>query len=128
MCMATQRKTILVIHPSAHDPADIRRLLGAMGHIAVTAAGRRAALKALGTVRFDVILTSIGAIQPGGERSFVQELRAVAPGSAVVGFNEQAPDAANEAWMCECDATIRAPLSSSKVQWALDFELRYFGS
>lgn len=37
-------------------------------------------------------------------------------------------DAANQAWMDECDATIRAPLSASRVQWALDFELRYFGT
>lgn len=126
--MASPRKTILVIHPTAADPAAIRRLLGNMGHIAVTAAGQRAALKALGTVRFDVILTSVGGTRPGSERSFVQELRSVAPGSAVVGLNERGLDAANEAWIGECDATIRAPLSSSKVQWALDFELRYFGS
>jgi CheY-like chemotaxis protein len=128
MCMASPRKTILVIHPAAADPAAIRRLLGNMGHIAVTAAGQRAALKALGTVRFDVILTSVGGMRPGSERSFVQELRSVAPGSAVVGLNERSLDAANESWMGECDATIRAPLSASKVQWALDFELRYFGS
>lgn len=30
--------------------------------------------------------------------------------------------------MGECDATIRAPLSPSRVEWTLDFELRYFGS
>ncbi|MFC5513823.1 hypothetical protein ACFPOU_22225 [Massilia jejuensis] len=126
--MAIQRKTILVIHPAPRDQADIRRLLATMGHIAVTAAGRRAALKALGTVRFDVILTSVGAAPPGSERSFVQELRAVAPGSAVVGIRTPGPGAANEAWMGECDATVQAPLSSSRVQWALDFELRYFGS
>jgi hypothetical protein len=45
-----------------------------------------------------------------------------------VGIREAGADAANEAWMDECDATIRAPLSASRVQWALDFELRYFGS
>ena len=127
MCMASPRKTILVIHPAA-DPVAIRRLLGSMGHIAVTAAGQRAALKALGTVRFDVILTSVGGVQPGSDRSFVQELRSVAPGSAVVGLNERSLGAANETWIGECDAMIRAPLSISKVQWALDFELRYFGS
>lgn len=126
--MGTSRKTILVIHPSARDPAEVRRLLGNLGHIAVTAAGQRAALKALGTVRFDVILTSVGAAHPGSERSFVQELRSVAPGSAVVGIVEHGHDCANEAWMGECDATIRAPLSASRVQWTLDFELRYFGS
>jgi AmiR/NasT family two-component response regulator len=126
--MTSHRKTILVIHPAAGDPAGIRRLLGTLGHIAVTAGGARAALKALGTVRFDVIFTSIGSVQRGSDRSFVQELRSVAPGSAVVGINEQGPDAANEAWMGECDATIQAPLSPSRVQWTLDFELRYFGS
>lgn len=128
MHMASPRKTILVIHPSAADPADIRRLLGSMGHIAVTAGGQRAALKALGTVRFDVILTSVGGMRQGSDRSFVQELRSIAPGSAVVGFHERSPGAANEVWMSECDAMIRSPLSSSKLQWALDFELRYFGS
>ncbi len=126
--MAIQRKTILVIHSAARDPAELRRLLGTMGHIAVTAAGQRAALKALGTVRFDIIFTSVGGAEPGSERSFVQELRAIAPGSAVVGIKEPGQEAANEAWMGECDATIQAPLSPSRVQWALDFELRYFGS
>lgn len=126
--MPAQRKTILVIHPPASDPAETRRLLGGMGHIAVTAAGQRAGLKALGAVRFDIIFTSFGAMPPCGARSFVQELRLLAPGSAVVGIREPVLDAANEAWMDECDATIQAPLSSSRVQWALDFELRYFGS
>lgn len=125
--MATSRKTILVIDPSARDPAEVRRLIGNLGHVAVTAAGQRAALKALGTVRFDVILTSVGAAQSGSERSFVQELRSAAPGSAVVGIVEHGQGCANEAWMGECDATIRAPLSPARVQWALDFELRYFG-
>ena len=126
MYMATQRKTILVVHPD--DPAGVRRLLGTMGHVAVSAGGRKAALKALGTVRFDVVLTSVGGAQPGSLLSFVQELRLVAPGTAVVGFRQHGPDAANEAWMKECDATIRAPLSPSRVQWALDFELRYSGN
>jgi len=126
--MTSHRKTILVIHPAAGDPAGIRRLLGTLGHIAVTAEGARAALKALGAVRFDVIFTSIGRAGCGGERNFVQELRSVAPGSAVVGINEHGPGAANEAWMGECDATIQAPLSPSRVQWTLDFELRYFGT
>lgn len=122
------RKTILVLHPSAPDPAAIRRLLATMGHIAVTAEGPRAALKALGTMRFDVIFTSIGGVQAGSAQSFVQDLRSVAPGSAVIGINAENPGAANEDWMGECDATIQAPLSSSRVQWALDFDLRYFGS
>jgi DNA-binding NtrC family response regulator len=126
--MPSPRKTILVIHPSAPDPAAIRRLLGTMGHIAITAEGPRAALKALGTMRFDVIFTSIGGVQSDSGQSFLQDLRAVAPGSAVVGIHGQGLDAANEAWMGECDATIQAPLSSSRVQWALDFELRYFGN
>ena len=126
--MPSSRKTILVIHPSAPDPGAIRRLLATMGHIAVTAEGPRAALKALGTMRFDVIFTSIGDAQSGSAQSFVQDLRSVAPGSAVVGIHGPGPHAANEAWMGECDATIQAPLSCSRVQWALDFELRYFGS
>jgi DNA-binding NtrC family response regulator len=126
--MPSTRKTILVIHPSAADPAAIRHLLSSMGHIAVTAQGPRAALKALGTMRFDVIFTSIGGVQTGSAQSFVQDLRAVAPGSAVVGIHEHGPDAANEAWLGECDATIQAPLSSSRLQWTLEFELRYFGS
>jgi hypothetical protein len=126
--MPAQRKTILVIHPPTSNPAETRRLLGSMGHIAVSAAGQRAALKALGTVRFDIIFTSFGAAPPGSARSFVQELRLVAPGSAVVGIREPDVDAANEAWMGECDATIQASLTTSRVQWALDFELRYFGS
>jgi CheY-like chemotaxis protein len=126
--MPSPRKTILVIHPSAPDPAAIRHLLGSLGHIAVTVERPRAALKVLTTMRFDVILTSIGGAQVGSERSFVQDLRAVAPGSAVVGIHGHGLDAANEAWMGECDAIIRAPLSSSRLQWTLDFELRYFGS
>jgi AmiR/NasT family two-component response regulator len=136
MCMSSHRKTILVIHPpgrdskraSAEDPAAIRRLLGKLGHIAVSADGPRAALKALGTVRFDVIFTSIGRAEDSGSRSFVQDLRALAPGSAVVGIAEEERTAANEAWLGECDATVCAPLSPSRVRWALDFELRYFGS
>jgi len=134
MCMSSHRKTILVIHPanytadqaSAHDAAAIRRLLGDLGYIAVSADGPRAARKALGTVRFDLIFTSIGHAEGGG--SFVQDLRALAPGSAVVGIGEQDRSAVNEAWLGECDATVRAPLSPSRVRWALDFELRYFGS
>lgn len=132
MGMPKHRKTILVIHPACPDPAAIRRLLAGMGHIAVSADGPRAALKALGTVRFDVIFTSIGQAQAAGGQSFVQDLRALAPGSAVVGMDEQPREAANDpasaAWLGECDATIRLPLSSSRVQWTLDFELRYFGS
>ncbi|MGJ9419943.1 hypothetical protein ACHAC9_19655 [Massilia sp. CMS3.1] len=46
----------------------------------------------------------------------------------MVGIIEHGHDCANEAWMGECDATIRAPLSPSRVEWTLDFELRYFGS
>ena len=128
MSMPSPRKTILVIHPSAPDPAAVRHLLGSMGHIAVAAAGPRAALKALGSMRFDVIFTSIGRAQAGSGQSFVQDLRAVAPGSAVVGIHGHGLGAANEAWLGECDATIRAPLSLSRLQWALEFELRYFGS
>ena len=129
--MSSLRKTILVIHPPGRAPqqdsASIRRLLGNLGHIAVSADGPRAALKALGTVRFDVIFTSIGRADDSSV-SFVQDLRALAPGSAVVGIDEQERAAANEAWLGECDATVRAPLSPSRVRWALDFELRYFGS
>jgi DNA-binding NtrC family response regulator len=126
--MPRVRKTILVIHPSAADPAAIRHLLASMGHIAVTAQGPRAALKALGTMRFDVIFTSIGGAQSGSAQSFVQDLRAVAPGSAVVGIHGHGLVAATEVWLGECDATIQAPLSSSRLQWTLEFELRYFGS
>jgi hypothetical protein len=142
--MSRQRKTILVIHPpgrNAHhatvhdpahepagDPAAIRSMLGALGHIAVSADGPRAALKALGAVRFDVIFTSIGRAEGSSSGSFVQDLRALAPGSAVIGIDEPGRTAANEVWLGECDATVRAPLSPSRVQWALDFELRYFGS
>jgi CheY-like chemotaxis protein len=126
--MPSPRKTILVIHPSAPGPATIRHLLGSMGHIAVAVEDPRAALKALATMRFDVILTSIGGAQSGSEQSFVQDLRALAPGSAVVGIQGRGLDAATEAWMGECDATIQAPLSSSRLQWTLEFELRYFGS
>ena len=148
MCMSSRRKTILVVHPAhhdshhasahaaghapahdvAHDAAAIRRLLARLGYIAVSADGARAALKALGTVRFDVILTSIGRAEGSGSGSFVQDLRALAPGSAVIGIDEHGGDAANEGWLGECDATVRTPLSPSRVQWALDFELRYFGS
>jgi CheY-like chemotaxis protein len=126
--MTSHRKTILVLYPGAPDAAGVRRLLGELGHVAVTAGATLAALKALGTVRFDIILTSIGAARCGNSLSFVQELRAAAPGSAVIGIREAGGEAANEAWLAECDATIRAPLSPSRMQWVLDFELRYFGS
>ena len=126
--MSSHRKTILVLYPGAPDAADVRRLLGQLGHIAVTADGPHAALRALGNVHFDVILTSIGAARPGSKPSFVQEVRAAAPGSAVVGIREQGGEAADEAWLNECDAAVTAPLSVSRMQWVLDFELRYFGS
>lgn len=126
--MSSHRKTILVLYPAAPDAASVRRLLGELGHIAVTADAPPAALKALGTVRFDIILTSIGAARSGKQFSFVHELRAAAPGSAVIGIREAGGEAANDAWLDECDATIRAPLSPSRMQWVLDFELRYFGS
>ncbi|MFC5479587.1 hypothetical protein [Massilia suwonensis] len=126
--MTSPRKTILVLYPAAPDAAGLRRLLGELGHIAVTADAPLAALKALGTVRFDIILTSMGAARAGKPSSFVQELRSAAPGSAVVGIRGQGGEAANDAWLGECDATVPAPLSPSRMQWVLDFELRYFGS
>lgn len=126
--MQTQRKTILVIHPSANDAAGIRRLLANLGHTAVTVAQERTALNLLGTVRFDVIFTGLPGSEDGAARQFIRQLRSVAPGSALVGINEGGTGAANEAWLAECDATIAEPLSPSRVQWVLDFELRYFGS
>ncbi|MFC4929824.1 ANTAR domain-containing protein [Massilia sp. GCM10023247] len=126
--MATQRKSILVIHPSAKDPAGIRRLLADMGHTAVTVSQEKAALKLLGTVRFDVIFTGLSGSEEGAARRFIGALRSVAPGSAVVGINPGGVGAANEAWHAECDALIAEPLSPRRVQWVLDFELRYFGS
>lgn len=106
----------------------MRRLLGGLGYIAVSVGGARAALKALAAVRFDVIFTGIGQPQADGCQSFVQDLRALAPGSAVVGIARRDREAANEAWLGECDATVSVPLSPSRVQWTLEFELRYFGS
>lgn len=126
--MQTQRKTILVIHPSAEDPAAIRRLLANMGHTAVTVGQEKAALNLLGTVRFDVIFTGLSRCGDSAARQFIHQLRVVAPGSALVGINEGGTGAANEAWHAECDATIAEPLSTSRVRWVLDFELRYFGS
>jgi DNA-binding NtrC family response regulator len=126
--MPIQRKSILIIHPSATDPGAIRRLLAEMGHTAITVGQARTALNLLGTVRFDVIFTGWSGSEDGGARHFIQQLRAAAPGSAVVGINEGGVGAANEAWHAECDATIAAPLSPARVQWVLDFELRYFGS
>ncbi|QNB00809.1 hypothetical protein [Massilia sp. Se16.2.3] len=125
--MATQRKTILVIHSSDHTPADIRSLLGSMGHIAVTVT-RQAALKLLGTVRFDVIFTAMSGSAEGEASGYVQKLRALAPGAAIVGIEPPGAPAANEAWQAQCDATVAEPLSTSKIQWVLDFDLRYFGS
>ena len=125
--MPIQRKTILVIHPSAQDPEGIRRLLAGMGHTAVTVAQERAALNLLGAVRFDVIFTGLSSSGDGPARQFIRQLRSVAPGSALVGINEGGAGAANEAWHADCDATIAEPWSPSRVQWVLDFELRYFG-
>ena len=126
--MRTQRKTILVIDPSAKDPAGIRRLLADMGHTAVTVAQERAALNLLGSVRFDVIFTGLPGSEDGAARHFIRQLRTVAPGSALVGINEGGAGAANEAWHAECDATIAEPWSPLRVQWVLDFDLRYFGN
>jgi len=126
--MPTQRKSILVIHPSAQDPAGIRRLLADMGHTAVTVSQERAALNLLGTVRFDVIFTGLSGSGADAARRFIGKLRSVAPGSALVGITAGGPGAANEAWHAECDALIAEPLSPRRVQWVLDFELRYFGS
>lgn len=126
--MRTQRKTILVIHPSAKDPAAIRRLLANLGHTAVTVAQEKAALSLLGSVRFDVIFTGLSGSEDAAARHFIRQLRAVAPGSALVGINEGGTGAANEPWHADCDATIAEPWSRSRVQWVLDFKLRYFGS
>ena len=70
--MSTQRKSILVIHPSAHDPAGIRRLLAGLGHTAVTVAQQAAALNLLGTVRFDVIFTGLPGSDAAAHRDTVQ--------------------------------------------------------
>lgn len=126
--MPTQRKSILVIHPSAKDPASIRRLLADMGHTAVTVSQERAALNLLGTVRFDVIFTGLSGAEEGAARRFIGALRSAAPGSAVVGIKGGGVGAANEPWHADCDAVIAEPFSHRRVQWVLDFELRYFGS
>lgn len=103
-------------------------MLADMGHTAVTVAQHKAALSLLGTVRFDVILTGLSGTDDGAARHFVRQLRTVAPGSALVGINAGGAGAANEPWHADCDATVAEPLSSSRLQWVLDFELRYFGS
>ena len=126
--MPTQRKSILVIHPSAQDPVGIRRLLAQMGHVAITVPQAQAALKVLGTMRFDVIMTNLSGCEAGAARDFIGQLRTLAPGSAVVGINRNLKGAANESWHADCDALVCEPLSSSRVQWVLDFDLRYFGS
>lgn len=126
--MSPPRKSILVIHPAAEDPVAIRRMLAGMGHTAVTVAQQQAALNLLGTVRFDVIVTGVFGGSEGTARQFIRELRQRAPGSAVVGINEGGPGAANEPWHAACDAVVAAPLSASRMQWVLDFDLRYFGS
>lgn len=126
--MPTQRKTILVVHPSAQTPSEIRRLLGGMGHIAVTVAQWGAALKVLGTVRFDVVFTGLTGSAEGEARSFIEQVRMLAPGAAVVGIEPHGTSAANEPWQARCDATVAEPLSPSKLQWVLDYDLRYFGS
>ena len=99
-----------------------------MGHTAVTVSQQRAALSLLGTVRFDVIFTGLSGSEDGAARHFIGQLRTAAPGSAVVGISEGGAGAANEQWHAACDATIVEPLSPARVQWALDFDLRYFGS
>ena len=99
-----------------------------MGHTAVTVSQEKAALNLLGSVRFDVILAGLSGSEESAARHFIGQLRSVAPGSAVVGINESGAKAANEPWHDACDATIAAPLSPSRVEWVLDFQLRYFGS
>ena len=97
-----------------------------MGHTAVTVSQQRAALSLLGSVRFDVIFAGLSGSGEDAARRFIGELRTVAPGSAVVGINKAG--AANEAWHAACDATIAEPWSPARVEWVLDFHLRYFGS
>lgn len=126
--MSSQRKSILVIHPAAEDAAAIRRLLANMGHTAVTVARQTAALKLLGSVRFDVIFTAISAGGDSDARQFIGQLRQHAPGSAVVGIHAGGAQGANTSWHGACDAIIAEPLTASRVQWVLDFQLRYFGS
>jgi CheY-like chemotaxis protein len=126
--MHPHRKTILVIHPCTKDPAEIRRLLAGMGHTAVTVSQQRAALSLLRTVRFDVIFTGLPGSEEGAARQFIGQLRTAAPGSAVVGMNEGGAGANSAPWHAACDATIAEPLSPARVQWVLDFDLRYFGS
>ena len=98
-----------------------------MGHTAVTVAQEKAALNLLGTVRFDVIFTDSSWSGEGAARQFIRQLRSAAPGSAVVGINPGGAGAANHPWHADCDAIIAEPWSPSRVQWVLDFELRYFG-
>lgn len=124
--MAPQRKSILVIHPAAKEAAGIRGLLAGMGHAAVNVAEEKAALNLLKTVRFDVIFTCLSRSGDSAARHFLRQLRSLAPASALVGISEAA--AGTEAWQAECDATIAQPLSPSRVEWVLDFQLRYFGS
>jgi CheY-like chemotaxis protein len=126
--MPSRRRTILVIHPYATNPAEIRRLLAEMGHTAVTVSQPRAALSLLGSVRFDVIFAGLSGSEEDAARRFIGQLRTAAPGSAVVGINEGGAGAANEAWHAACDATIAEPWSPSRVEWVLDYHLRYFGS
>ena len=99
-----------------------------MGHTAVTVAQEKAALKLLGAVRFDVIFTGLSGCGDSAARQFIDRLRQLAPGSAVVGINEGGTGAASEPWHAACDATIAEPFSASRVRWVLDFDLRYFGS
>jgi AmiR/NasT family two-component response regulator len=126
--MSSRRRTILVIHPYAKDPAGIRRLLAEMGHTAVTVSQQGAALSLLRNVRFDVIFAGLSGSEEDDARRFIGQLRTAAPGSAVVGINEGEAGAINEAWHAACDATIAEPWSPSRVEWVLEFHLRYFGS
>jgi CheY-like chemotaxis protein len=127
-CMETQRKTILVIDPSEKDPAAVRRLLGETGHIGVTVAQESIALRILRTVRFDVIFARLSGIGGAAAAAFIEQLRRAAPGSALVAIRGEEEGAARAPWQGQCDATIAAPLSLSRLRWLLDFDLRYFGS
>lgn len=99
-----------------------------MGHTAVTVSQQGSALSLLGSVRFDVIFAGLSGSEEEDARRFIGQLRTAAPGSAVVGINGGGAGAACEAWHAACDATIAEPWSPSRVEWVLDFHLRYFGS
>jgi hypothetical protein len=83
-------------------------------------------LKALAAVHFDVLLTDL-CMTDVDSSSYFCDVRMVAPWIAIVCFVKPANENVGVQEIFQCDATVQVPLSLSRLNWAFDYSLRYFG-